>query len=313
MNNNYFSKLPNILLLPLIDKDTKKILFDSVYNKLKDDRLILIFDYLYTNTNRDNICLFSINDIVTTYGYKIDNHKGKINSKIKELIFKLAMLNYIIIDFDIFSIKNNELLKCKINSELINYDKNFTLLSRYELELILSCNDLDKLILLKLYCYLKMRIYKRKVDHDIIIEGGKAETCYPTYELIYSDIGISEGVINKYINKLKELKLIAYDNAGVYYHQSDKKIKRESANTYALYKEDLSHEYELEESIKFYKSKKKEEGYIFVDNKKKPYKNNNRRLNGELGALTKLKNQGKATNEQLKRIEEIKSIIENNK
>lgn len=313
MNNNYYSKLPNILFIPEKEYETNEVTRRSIYSDLKDDKLILVFDYLYTNTNREGITIFSINDIVTTYGYKIDNHKGKINSKIKETIFKLAVLNYIIIDFDIFNIKSNELLKCKINNDLINYDSSFTMLLRSELNLILSCEDLDKLILLKLYCYLKMRMYKRYENRDIRQTGGKAETCYPTYELINHDIGISEGIINKYINKLKELKLIVFDNAGVYYHPSNKLNKKESANTYALYKDDMSHELELKESIKFYRKQMEEKGYIFIDKDKKQYKYNNRKLNGELGALTRLKNKGKATKEQLQRIEEIRNIIEENK
>lgn len=313
MNNDYYSKLPNILLVPEKDKDTNEIITKSIYKNINDDRLILVFDYLYTNTNREGITIFSINDIVTTYGFKIDNHKGRINSKIKEIIFKLSLLDYIIIDFDIFNINNNELLKCKINDNVIKYDSNFTMLLRNELNIILSCNDLDKLILLKLFCYLKIRMYKRIENKDIQLIGGKAEVCYPSYEVICEEIGISEAITNKYINKLKELKLIVFDNAGVYYHPNNKENKRESANTYALYKENGSHEIELKESIKFYKKQMKEKGYIFISKDKRQYKNNNRKLNGELGALTKLKNKGTATKEQLKRIEEIRNIIQENK
>ena len=47
----------------------------------------------YTNTNREGITIFSINDIVTTYGFKIDNHKGRINSKIKEII-AIAIISF---------------------------------------------------------------------------------------------------------------------------------------------------------------------------------------------------------------------------
>lgn len=313
MNNDYYSKLPNILLIPKRDKETNEIITRSIYKSINDDRLILVFDYLYTNTSREGITIFSINDIVTAYGFKIDNHKGRINSKIKEIIFKLSLLDYITIDFDIFNINSNELLKCKINDNLINYDSNFTMLLRSELNTILSCEDLDKLILLKLFCYLKIRMYKRMESKDIRETGGKAEVCYPSYEVICEEIGISEAITNKYINKLKELKLVAFDNAGVYYHPNSKENKRESANTYVLYKEDGSHEIELKESIKFYKKQMKEKGYIFVSKDKKQYQNNNRKLNGELGALTKLKNKGTATKEQLKRIEEIRKIIEENK
>lgn len=313
MNNDYYSKLPNILLIPERERNTKEIIRRSLYQDLNDDKLILIFDYLYTNTNREGVSIFSINDIVTTYGYKIDKHKGKINDKIKDLILKLVELNYITIDFNIHSVKHNELLKCKINDNLIDYSSGFAMLLRSELNSILSCEDLDTLILLKLYCYLKMRVYKRLDNQDLRMVGGKAATCYPTYELINEDIGISEAIIHKYINKLKELKLIAFDNAGVYYHSSNTKNKRESANTYALYKSDLSHEYEIKESIKIYKKEKQEKGYIFIPKNEKQYRYNNRKLNGELGALTKLKNKGTATKEQLKRIEDIRNIIEENK
>ena len=204
------------------------------------------------------------------------------------------------------------MIKCKI---LIDLDNNFFILKRIELNSILTYKNksIDNMILLKLFCYIKSRIYKRENKKELYLNGGKAETCYPSYEKIYNDIGISEGIINKYINILVELNLIRFDNAGVYYHKDNIKVKKESPNTYALYDKDGYYKDELKESIKFFRSKKQQEGYIFIKNKEKSYKNNNRKLNGELGALTKLKNQGKATSEQLQRIDEIKSIIENNK
>lgn len=299
MMNETYSKLPNILLKPSTKDDIK-----SICQLINDDRLILIFDYLYINTNRDGESIFSINDIITSYGFKVDRNKGRINDKIKEIIFTLSLQKYIEFDFNIFSIKNNELLKCKIN---IDYDKDFTLLFRSELNKILGCNDVDKLILLKLYCYLKSRMWTREGDEEYWYCGGKAQVCYPSYELIYNDIGISESITSKYISKLKELKLIDFDNAGVYYHPNNKEIKRESANTYCLYKEDESHKTELKEAIKFFKQQKEKEGYLFIKKDKTQYKNNDRRLNGELGALIRLKNKGSATDKQLKRIEEIKS------
>lgn len=312
MNNDYFSKLPNILLVPKKDQETKEVT-KSIYQKIKDDRIILLFDYLYNNMNRLGECLFSINDIVTTYGYKIDRNKGRINDKIKEMIFSLSLLNIIEFDFNIFNIKNNELLKCRFNSDFINYDSEFMQLHRNELNKIMQCEELDKLILLKLFCYLKTRIWKREGDKEFYYCGGKAQVCYPSYELIYNDIGISEAVTNKYINKLKELKLIVFDNAGVYFHPSNKELKKESANTYALYKDDESHKVELKEAIKLFRLQKEKDGYIFIKKDKKQYKNNDRKLNGELGALTKLKNKGTATEKQLKRIEEIKQIIKDSK
>ena len=307
MNNiEYFSKLPNKLLLPLGEEEK------SIFQLILDDKVILVLDYLYINTNRIDESIFSINNIVTTYNFKIDLHKNKINDKIRCILKKLNELKVIEIYGDIEKIKNNDFAKCKI---LIDLENNFFILKRNELKSILEYKNksIDNMILLKLFCYLKARIYKRENKKELYLNGGKAETCYPSYSKIYNDINISEGIINKYINILVELNLIRYDNAGVYYHKSNIKIKQESPNTYALYDKEGYYKDELKESIKFFRSRKENEGYIFVKNKKNPYKNNNRKLNGELGALTKLKNQGKATNEQLKRIEEIKSIIENNK
>lgn len=307
MNNiEHFSKLPNILLVPQGEEG------ESIYQLILDDKIILVLDYLYINTNRINQSLFTINDIITTYNFKIDLHKNKINDKVRYILKLLEELEIIEIYEDIDKIKNNELVKCRI---LIDLDNNFFILKRNELYSILEYKNksIDNMILLKLFCYLKARIYKRENKKELYLNGGKAETCYPSYNKIYNDIGISEGVINKYINILVELNLIRCDNAGVYYHKDNIKNKKESPNTYALYDKEEYYKDELKESIKFFRSRKENEGYIFVKNKKNPYKNNNRKLNGELGALTKLKNQGKATNEQLKRIEEIKSIIENNK
>jgi predicted AAA+ superfamily ATPase len=150
-------------------------------------------------------------------------------------------------------------------------------------------------------------MYRRKDDKNIQVTGGNATVCYPSYAKIEEDINISQATIKKYIDILVDINLIRYDNAGIYYPKGNSKHKRESANTYCLYDEYDNWKIEIKESIKFYKSQKEKKGFIFC--KDNTYKNNNRKLNGELGALIKLKNKGTATSKQLKRIDEIRSLL----
>ena len=100
MNNiEYFSKLPNKLLIPQGEEEK------SILQLISDDKIILVLDYLYINTNRVNQSLFTINDIITTYNFKIDLHKNKINDKVRYILKSLELLNIIEIYEEIEKLK----------------------------------------------------------------------------------------------------------------------------------------------------------------------------------------------------------------
>ena len=46
----------------------------GLIKSFNNDKLLLVCDYLYTNTNRQDISIFSLSDIVSTYNFK-DNYR----------------------------------------------------------------------------------------------------------------------------------------------------------------------------------------------------------------------------------------------
>lgn len=279
---------------------------DSLFNEFNDYKLLFILDYLHINTNRLGISFFSIEDIITTYGFKPDSHKGKINEQIHNCIRFLISKDIIEVDSNIDKIKPKELIRCKYNYDTSSFRK----IDYNAVRAIVSIEDkkIDRAKLLFYYSYLCARMYKRKEGAELRSNGGVAESCYPSYETITKDIGLSDTVIKKYNDILVDMNLIRIGNAGLYYYANDKnKIVRESPNFYVLFK--LYWEDELKESIKVWKET--HTNMIFKDNRL--YKNNNRKINGFIARINALEEQGKATEEQLKQRDsylESKEIVE---
>ncbi|MGL4912171.1 MAG: hypothetical protein ACRC3Y_07025, partial [Romboutsia sp.] len=151
--------------------------------------------------------------------------------------------------------------------------------------------------LLKLFCNIKSRIYKRKSDAEII--EGKYEVCFPSYAMISSETGISDNNIKRYLDILVGLDLIRYKKSGTIVNKENGKAK-DGANTYALFNENS--EEEIKSSINLYKSKERAKGNVFKNSK---ISNNVKKLGGKKGAIKKKINSGKATIEDHKELEEI--------
>ena len=294
---------------------------DAGLIKSFNDKLLLVCDYLYTNTNRQDISIFSLSDIVSTYNFK-DNYRT--NSQFKNIFIEMVNKKYITIlskdkdnkDIDINNIKLNDLIKCKFNllekkdNKYIKFIQLFDIEKQKILNYKYKNNKVDSVKLLVYYCYLKSRMYKRTDDNKINVYGGKSETCYPTYQRIIQDINITENVIKKYNDILIGLNLIRIGNAGLYYLKGDSNKKlHESNNVYTLLidnNEETANN-NLKESIKLYKLEYKE-NRIFINSRK--YKNNNRKINGYKGRIKYLINNNKATTEQ---IQQYNKILENEK
>jgi hypothetical protein len=63
---NYYSVISNNLFYV---EDNQGLI-----KSFNNDKLLLVCDYLYTNTNRQGISIFSLSDIVSTYNFK-DNYR----------------------------------------------------------------------------------------------------------------------------------------------------------------------------------------------------------------------------------------------
>ena len=299
VKNEYFSKIPNKLFYI---KNKK-----SIFQIIKDYNVLFVLDYLYTNTNRRNQAVFTIEDIVRYCGLKPDTHKGKSNEKIKYIVKSLKELKLINddIDYNLLGTKGNKSDKDILYATLTIFNKNekgediaFVTLTDEEKNKIINVDiKLDKLKLLFYYLYLKSRIYKRsnEFEGNLISYGGRAESCYVSFEKINEDIGLTADTIDKYNQILVDLNLIRYDRAELWYFKNDpNKIIYESCNVYVLYNNG-DFKANLKEGIKQYKLNYSD-ARVFV---KDEYVYNNKRINGKIGRLGYLIDKGKATPEQI--------------
>lgn len=286
----------------------------SLIKEVDNYKVILVLDFLQRYTIRMDTIGFSLEKMIKNYGYSVSTKKGESVPQFKNILKFLQekkMLEFINInedkEFTIDKVQSNAYIECKMN---IGYDKGFIQLKNEEIETI-ACYDktkIDNLQLLVLYCYLKCRIYKHKKDDDVVKNGGRAETCYVSFELIESDIGLSKSSCMKYINILVELNLIRYVNPGLWYYSSSKETKRESPNVYCLYDGDeLYCRENLKQGIKQYKNSDENKGKTWTGNRE--YRNNNRQLNGEKGAILKKIKKGTATDKDEIRLKEINDLI----
>ena len=280
----YYSKIPNRLVVKTEDNQ-------SIVREI-DEKVILIWDYLYNNTNRLGIVRFTLEDLIESCGYKTNNRAGQINDKFRDILRKMKVHN--LLEELILNKKVNKISTAKI----IDLDNNYFNLYMSEKELLLK--EKDNLNLLKVYCLIKARIYRRQKGESFT-SYGKAEVCFVSYE----DITLNTGVANakEYIDKLVKLDLIRYKNAGI---KIDKitGTKQYSRNTYALYKEDWENEIDL--SIKIYKNANKERyNFIKVDNKF-----DKRKIGGEKGYLLRKIKEGKASKKDKARLEYIENILD---
>ena len=298
-----FSKIPTKLFYT--SKDSKE---KSLLEVIQDSKLILVLDYLYWNINRKDIIKFTIEDLVLENGFTPNSHKNKINDQFKKILYQLDQQN--VIEFintkNISSIKNGQLAICKL---LIDLSNSYVELEEKEKQTILSYSDtkIDNTKLLMYYTYLKSRMYKRK-DANY----SRSQTCNPSYDLIMKDLFITEASITQYNDMLVELNLIRIANPGLFYFKDDtKKALRESPNIYTLYINEEYAKAELAEGIKEYKKLDFNSNKVFTNSR--TYKNNNRTLNGKLGAIEKKIKNGTATEKDLNEKQKIITSLEMDK
>lgn len=304
INNDCFSMLPNDLVQSTKDKH-------SICKIIKDSKVILILDYLYMNTTLRGISIFCLEDMIVELGFKPNNNKGRTNDKFKNILSKLIDFGIICeLEKDIYPKKINY-CKLKLNnnpssdeSDISGY---FTLSDSEKIK-ILSLKDRDNVEILKLYCYLKSKSYKRLENKHVQRTSGRYEGCYPSYGVIENDLEISQNTITNYLKELKNLDLIRYDNNGLIHYKDDKSDIRESNNHYVLYDNNERWKDELRGALKYHKEELINSGCKF--SKKKDNHKTNRKLNGLKGQYKKQLNNGKITQEEYdKNIEKINATI----
>src|SRR5574344_2847508 len=211
---------------------------ESIYKLCNNNnKAILVMYYLYMNTTRYGLSIFSIKDIIKTFGYKENRQEDGINKQIISIIKIFKNKNIIECDINLDKIKLSDMIFCKYNGIDIDNNGNMINFTR------VLCDNVDKIMkynhnsinnvnLLFYYGYLCSRMYFNKKDND-----GKynklPEVCRVSYDKIFYDTDISSSTIKKYNDLLVELDLIRVGNCGLYYVGERKSVK-ESCNIYTL-------------------------------------------------------------------------------
>lgn len=235
---NYFIKLPNNLVWTYENGET---------TLTKDyDKLLVTMCYLDTHVNNISYCCFTLEDLIIKSSFKVDNHKGKSVDQFKNTLLYLQQIGYLDKDLDIVNLKPKEFVSCKYNvafkQDECGNDTEFFRLYFDKFEKIMNSDSkLDKLITLKIYCYIIARMKRNsKEDKEMMNKGifddTIVESFYDKYINICKDLDISENTftVNTYL--LEELELIFSDNIGLV---KDEYGSHTANNVYTETKEDL--------------------------------------------------------------------------
>ena len=190
---------------------------DYILDKKELTLLILI----NTNLTVKNDCIFTIGYLMDMLDYS--NNNKKIFSEIKEILNLLSndeiIQSYtdrrsksILSDEGILNLSKNEFIYCDA-TKLNNLNDNFTLLYDDELYELLKLADtyhIDKFQLIQLFVFILSFIN----NNDDISNERDYLMCYPSFKTISEYLGLSECTIEKYINILKNNKLLYSDYAG---------------------------------------------------------------------------------------------------
>jgi hypothetical protein len=306
-----FSQLPNeVFYLKDENRDDKKTEQGSIINTIKDDKVIIILHELYVNTSFRRNYNMNLEFFIEQCGYQV-NQKSKKN--FENILNKLKEIN--IIDFDKI---HNKIITIDTEQIMLKSENNYFSISDEEIIKLKTIKDLRlRMSILKLYSYLKATTTKRSIDrktgkkHSIQVEQIPQVT-WQSYEYIERFIKIGQAHLKKYIDILKELDLIDYTSCGKKYYSKDRfKKLTECPNIYTITNlNNCGNEQELEFGLSQCREWLEKDGWIVT---KTHYKNNDRKINGKIGGLTKKLNNGTITYKQKEELDKLKQEKEEQK
>ena len=196
--------MDNFIMLPnnLVWKDEKTMI------KEYGEKVSYVLSYLDSNVTRENRCVFSIEDMITKCGIIPRTGKGNSIDKFKNLLRKLEDNKIITnINVDIGEVKTKDFISCNFDMPIEKQEEkhiSFFKINRSDYDKVISSEgSSDKCNLLNTYYYIMARINRR------------LGFFYDTQEIMASDLGLSKTTLNKYIDELKTLGVIYYDNIGL--------------------------------------------------------------------------------------------------
>ena len=287
--NDYFTRVPN----EFIKGDDFKL-------GIKELGVMTI---LLQNINVKNICSFNLAWLYETLNisdkntYSQKEIKNIINGFIEDEIIicrnNISTKSETIEDVN--TISKNKLIFAQINIDL--NEETFTMITETEVDLIKKyCeeNSVDMFGLLATCLYILSCINMNEKDEDYLL-------CYPSIENISSEIDISEKTVLKYINILKELKILVFDYAG-YKVLSDSKIKN-GKMFYARYDNE-------ELLLNRLKKEREERGFIKISKRAKDKSNFKKSIKQKINKLEKKKDLSIIEIEKLKNFKEVYDNLE---
>lgn len=312
MKKYSYISLPNRAVQTHIDRDSGEVA--NSYCSTYGTKILLILIYFCLNKSLRETCSFTLEDLIISCGYNCNKSTSKtflnlLNLMSRELnpSNKKPLIEFITKD----SIKLKNLIKIKTN--FLEYDSEkddycyFVKITDDEREKVLNYDEkgIDNNILFAIYCSLKSRMQERCGN------TYKGRLCYPSYQRICQDVGCSEPIITKYINILQDLKLIIINNTGTFKHLETNTII-EANNTYFQYDVPTSgiHHF-IEEMSELYVAQKKAKGFKLL--KENDDRVNFKKIGGEKGRIKRLIKEGKAKKSDIKRLEEIENILNENR
>lgn len=194
----------NFIMLP------NNLIWDKESTMIKEygEKVSYVLSYLDSNVNRLNKCTFSIEDIILTCGIAVKTGKGKSIEQFKVLLLQLQESGIITnTNIEIEKAKIHDYISCEFKMPIEQKEEknvNFFMIERDKfIDIITSDTKSDKCNLLNTYYYIMARINR------------KCGFFYDTQEIMSSDLSVSKTTLNKYIDELKNLRVIYYDNIGL--------------------------------------------------------------------------------------------------
>lgn len=275
---------------------------DDTLIKNFGDKIVYTLCYLYGSTNNFGKTLFTIEELISFCGIKVNTHKGKSVDNFKELLINLQKNKIITnVDTDINKVSIKDIIRCELN---IQIDKNengdntefFNIDMDNLLKILETKTSNKKYNLLNVYAYICARVYKG--TNDISKDGGKAHDFHGDYKCFTDDLNISKPTLDKCLKELKELQLIDYGNIGMVTNSKGSKMAN---NVYVLNASDL--ESALQQSKDYFKSA----GYSI---KKTDNKTSNK-IKGVKGAIARGKKEGRDTTELENKLNKLENKLKN--
>ena len=291
VDKDFFIKIPNIMI-----NDESSLI------RKYGDKFFLVYIYLERRKTIEGISHITLLDCIEKCKYKPKSGKGKVNDQFKDTFISLKESGFLNIDIDFKKIKIHDFIECKLN----NVESDFFQLTLKEIDLIFNYKGKEDFInILKVYSSIKSKIYRNEKNLSCCITGNY-EVAFPSYERILRDTNLkSKSTLKSCLDVLiDELKLLVVGNNGDRVKKSTGEVKRDN-NTYSL-----NSPYGIENlkgALKYLKAQNEELGWKYIKAK------DNRSLGGKKSQLKRKIENGKATIEDIKELEEIQNTLDKNK